>query len=565
MPSLTTVSVSLSLILAAAAYALYQWLLPKPIPGIAYNPEAVKRLFGDAPDMLREVSITGEFGVWSARQVKKMGSPVCQVFIRPFAKPWVLVADYRESRDILMRRREFDKSKFISDGMACLGDFHGLFPTGERFKSTRQLVQDLMTSSFLNNHAGHAIHAHGLELIRLLEMKIQLANGRPFSVSHDIEYTAVDSMLSFAFGDNWQDTTLGQQIQIVEQLGSSTFRDSDVDAPIDFPNTNLSDFLHAIYEAPKIIERAAVSWSPKFSFWWWSKQSWYKTVFTQRDRVIREQVNMAIQNIRKGHVVSGVEHMLMREKARAEKNNCRPCYDGAVFIDEIFADIVAGHHTTSGAMMWAIKYLTDYPDVQATLRDALYDSLVEAFRENRTPSFLELRSTKIPYLDAVIEEVNRLNAFTVTRRALVDTQILGYPIPKGTEVFMVSNGPGFMAPHFPVDDAKRTETSRAAKIRDYWDESEDLTVFRPERWLVTNADGVVEFDGAAGPQLVFGLGPRACWGRRLAVMELRTIIAMLVWNFDMLETPKSLSGYSAYEGIARAPHECYVRMKKAQR
>lgn len=334
-----TVSVFFSLIAtataAAAAYAFYQWLLPKPIPGIAYNPDAVKRLFGDAPDMLREVNVTGEFGGWCAKQVEKMGSPVCQVFIRPFGKPWVLVADFRESRDILMRRREFDKSKFISDGMACLGDFHGLFQTGERFRSNRKLVQDLMTSSFLNGHAGHAIHAHGLELIRLLEIKIQLANGRPFSISHDIEYTAVDSMLSFAFGDNWQDTTLGSQIKIVEQLESSTLRGSDVDAPLDFPNATLGEFLHAIYQAPKIMERATVSWSPKMSFWWWSKQSWYKRVFEQRDRVIQEQVDKAVQNIHKGHVVSAVEHMLMREKARAEKDGDKPRYDSAVFVDEV--------------------------------------------------------------------------------------------------------------------------------------------------------------------------------------------------------------------------------------
>jgi cytochrome P450 len=215
-------------------------------------------------------------------------------------------------------------------------------------------------------------------------------------------------------------------------------------------------------------------------------------------------------------------------------------------------------------MMWIIKYLTDYPEVQAKLRGILYDSIAHAKQCNRIPTFSEIRSARIPYLDAVVEEVNRLNAFTVTRSALVDTQILGCPIPKGTEVFMVSNGPGFMSPHLPVDDTKRTEASRAAKIRDYWDESEDLTVFRPERWLSTDADGTTEFDGAAGPQLVFGLGPRACWGRRLATLELRTIIAMLIWTFEFLETPKSLSSYRAYEGIARAPHMCYVRLKRAQ-
>jgi hypothetical protein len=107
-------------------YALYQWLLPNPVPGIAYNPEATRSLLGDAADMIKEVSVTGEFRVWCAKQVKRMNSPICQVFIRPFGKPWILLADFRESKDILMRRKEFDKSSFLSDGMACMGAFHGI-------------------------------------------------------------------------------------------------------------------------------------------------------------------------------------------------------------------------------------------------------------------------------------------------------------------------------------------------------------------------------------------------------------------------------------------------------
>ncbi|KAJ4347463.1 hypothetical protein N0V85_009763, partial [Neurospora sp. IMI 360204] len=101
------------LVLLAATiglYSLYQWLLPKPIPGIAYNSQAAKSLLGDAPAMVKEVSATGEFRVWCAKQMKQMNSPLCQIFIRPFSKPWVLLADFREAKDILTRRKEFDKS-----------------------------------------------------------------------------------------------------------------------------------------------------------------------------------------------------------------------------------------------------------------------------------------------------------------------------------------------------------------------------------------------------------------------------------------------------------------------
>lgn len=217
-------------------------------------------------------------------------------------------------------------------------------------------------------------------------------------------------------------------------------------------------------------------------------------------------------------------------------------------------------------MMWLVKYLTDHPAVQAKLRAKLHEALPTALEENRLPTFEELRWAKVPYLEAIIEEMFRLNAVTVTREALCDTQILGHHIPKGTQVFLVSNGPGFLSPSMPIDDSLRSETSRAAKIRATWDETQDLTIFNPERWLVykTDENGVetVEFDGAAGPQLVFGLGPRACWGRRLAYLEMKTIISMLVWHFELLETPPAVSSYAGLEGIARVPQMCFIRPKK---
>lgn len=218
--------------------------------------------------------------------------------------------------------------------------------------------------------------------------------------------------------------------------------------------------------------------------------------------------------------------------------------------------------------MWMAKYLTDMPEVQTKLRSVLYETLSTARAGNRLFAIEELRQAKLPYMDAVIEETLRINAVTVTREAMSDTTVLGYPIKKGTQVFFVSNGPGFLSPSIPVDSAKRSETSRTAKLNATWDETQDLTRFNPERWLVRKNDGEglladdVSFDGAAGPQLVFGLGPRSCWGRRLAYMEMKTIIAMLVWNFRLLETSPALSSHAGLEGIARVPQQCYLRLSK---
>lgn len=59
-----TVSIILPLLVAiGACYGVYLWLLPKPIPGIPFNPEAPRRLLGDLPSMLEDVKATGEIYV----------------------------------------------------------------------------------------------------------------------------------------------------------------------------------------------------------------------------------------------------------------------------------------------------------------------------------------------------------------------------------------------------------------------------------------------------------------------------------------------------------------------
>ena len=329
------VTITIAITAAVVLYAVYQWLLPKPIPGIAHNPESAKSLLGDAPDMIREVSVTGEFRVWCAKQVQKMNSPLCQVFVRPFSKPWILLADFRESRDILMRRKEFDKSSFLSDSMACMGAFHGIYKTGDKFKANRQLIQDLMTTTFLNNHVGPAIYSKALEVMKLFEIKMNLANGRPFSVKKDFEYASLDVMLEFAFGKNWAYTAMGPQVELLSKMRASEVKAGGVDQAVEYPLVPIVDFLESVYAAPELVEKTINAIMPKLQLWWWSKQSWYKKIFDEKERVMREQVAISLKNYRAGSVETALEHMLMREEARAEKQGRQPDFESAVFRDEV--------------------------------------------------------------------------------------------------------------------------------------------------------------------------------------------------------------------------------------
>ena len=74
---------------AILLFGLYRWLLPRPIPGIPYNEEAAKSIFGDIPALLAHVKKTKEAHDWLRLQTEKLQSPIVQVFATPCGKPWV--------------------------------------------------------------------------------------------------------------------------------------------------------------------------------------------------------------------------------------------------------------------------------------------------------------------------------------------------------------------------------------------------------------------------------------------------------------------------------------------
>ncbi len=101
------------------------------------------------------------------------------------------------------------------------------------------------------------------------------------------------------------------------------------------------------------------------------------------------------------------------------------------------------------------------------------------------------------------------------RQALVDTTILGCPVPKGAEIFMnyhINRTPA------SVDEGVRSETSRAAGEK-HGDglggvAGRDLGAFEPRRWIkVDDKTGEEVFDAYALPALAFGGGYRGCFGK----------------------------------------------------
>jgi cytochrome P450 len=219
--------------------------------------------------------------------------------------------------------------------------------------------------------------------------------------------------------------------------------------------------------------------------------------------------------------------------------------------------------------MWTMKRLAGHPDVQSKLRDELRKSYTAALTEGRVPSAHEIVNTTIHYLDACIEEMVRCaqTAPVTSRTASKDAVVLGHVIPKGTRIIMMGRSAGILKPSHNIPDSLRSPTFHNAgggKIG-AWDESspEDLLAFHPERWLKTEADGSRVFDATLGPHLGVGAGPRGCFGRKLAYLELRLAIVLVLWHFELQRVPEHLDSYEPIEQLTHNPLQCYVKLAPA--
>lgn len=204
--------------------------------------------------------------------------------------------------------------------------------------------------------------------------------------------------------------------------------------------------------------------------------------------------------------------------------------------------------------------------MQSKFRAALHESIPEAVTSKRQPTADEILQTKNPYVDATLEELLR-HSMTLpgtNRITTRDTIILGHAVPKDTDVYIVGSSADFFSPGFHVADSKRSDTSRAARRdnRAYgtWDPT-DMKELKPERWLTTDPKGEVVFDKMAGLHLTFGLGQRGCWGRKIAQLQFKIIMALLVWNFKFLPVEGDLVDDSYVDQITRVPKKCFVNVE----
>lgn len=181
-------------------------------------------------------------------------------------------------------------------------------------------------------------------------------------------------------------------------------------------------------------------------------------------------------------------------------------------VNQLMTFLAAGHETTASAMTWAVYMLSRYPDVQTRLRQEIREHLPSPDTEQDVNS---LQIDHMPYLNAVCNEVLRYYApvpMTI-RETVVDTSILGHPVPKGTRIILAAAATNF--------------------DKELW--GPDAAEFNPDRWIAKDGNDKTAASGGASSNfafLTFLHGPRSCIGQAFAKAEFAILLASWVGRFE---------------------------------
>ncbi|GKT41569.1 cytochrome P450 monooxygenase TRI13 [Colletotrichum spaethianum] len=560
---------------AVAMRLVYPRLLPKPIPGIPCNKESTTRLLGDAQYFI-DLDRNGKF--WASfftDLLAKYKTPIAQYFPGPFEGTHVVIGDYREARD-LMTKRGKDLGRGYKNNVTWQGvlpehfiamdDFH------PSFKEAKFLTKDLMTPSFLHGVSAPASYKMVMNFINLWKVKAVMAKGLPFDAAEDLEGFTYDIMMTAAFGIAEQKSHTLDRLRTIQKAETVEVQGNASVQIAKFPHTDKPELLAALNTLNAKVNGSLRSTIPRTFHAVNNFRPSVRRAFKSKRTIIQSHIDRSVKKLSrsglKEEFASAVDYVVSRERFAAESAGRPPAFNSLRMNDMLWGYLVGGQESTHSTLCFTVKYLGANHDAQSKLRRALHLAYPKANDHNCQPTIEEIIKTQVPFLDAFIEETLRMcsPAAAVTKEALCDMMVLGYVIPKGTPIMFLLGGPTIKEPGAEVKESKRSETSQklCGEGVDDWSQSPfPPGEFHVERWLQPDENGDITFNNKAGPFMSFSSGLRGCWGKRLAYLELKLIVTLLVWNLEFNRLPTEMENNGLVEGIFTKPKSCLVKLESS--
>jgi cytochrome P450 len=172
--------------------------------------------------------------------------------------------------------------------------------------------------------------------------------------------------------------------------------------------------------------------------------------------------------------------------------------------DEVMTLFLAGHETTALSLSWSWYLLATHLEAEEKFHAELEEIL-----GGRAPQVADL--PKLKYTEMIAKEAMRLYppAYAVGREAIEETEIGGYRVPRGTQIF-----------------AFQWVTQRDPR---YFTNPDG---FEPERWTPERSEQIPKY-----AYFPFGAGPRQCIGNYFAMMEIVLLLATIGQRFKFRIQP----------------------------
>jgi cytochrome P450 len=209
--------------------------------------------------------------------------------------------------------------------------------------------------------------------------------------------------------------------------------------------------------------------------------------------------------------------------------------DTAFTDEEIYGNmltiLLGGEETTANTMAWMMHFMIEDPETQARMRMEVAQVVSKVGMLSQLQDIERLN-----YIEALAHETMRLKppAPLIFLETIEDVKIDGVAIPKQTALMMLTLHGGLQETHFT-----------------------DADQFRPERWLEQAQPSRCAHNTKAF--VPFGAGPRFCPGRQLAMMEIKTVMAMLCTVFEVSKADQA-SPVNEIFAVAMMPENLFVRL-----
>lgn len=444
-----------------------------------FEPPSAGRVLGSMLEIARNA---GRFHDWIGDVTALAGGKPW--LLRALGRPDIVVVSTPELFEDVQKTQfdSFGKGPYVHELTRDLAGNAIVLVDGPLWAFQRKVSVNLFSARLLRESMASVIHKNTLTLDRILDAHAQ-SGGELFDLSRLMYQFTMEVFTEIGFG---------------LQLGA-------------LGNSKSHAFESALDEATVAVSKRSRLPTPVWKL--------MRALNVGSERELRECIKIIDENVM-GIIAKTMEaHQrgdapgradlvsLFLEHSASEKGDYT--VDAKLLKDIALNMLVAGRDTSAEAMCWFLYCLSTRPDVEAKVRAEILEKLPE-LASGATP-FVPVDALQgLVYLEAALKESLRLfPLFAFVRRvAFEDVELSdGTFVPQGTYVAMA-----------PFTMARRT---------DVW--GEDAAEYNPERFL-DPATGklrqvsIFKFNS-------FWAGPRSCVGMKLAMLEMKTVLAKVLARF----------------------------------